>query len=190
MSEARKLLPNQGPRHRKERVKTTSRTFYDRYCLSASNPLSFADWREVIEKFNEKVMREIIDNRNGVSLPHWLGTLMIASVEPSRKPWRVAINFNADKEKEVQLPNLETGGLQCKILYTTYDLKYLREERQLWAFKGCRKFTRTLSKRYRTDWEKYVYLSRTGKISNEFLAYSREKRASYIDKEKYDPLQV
>jgi hypothetical protein len=191
MSEPRKLLPSRGPSYRPKRVEMVSRPFYERYRLSATHPLSFENWKVVIRAFNQKVVDEVIGNRNGVSLPHQLGTLLVASVEPSTKPWRTAINYGMKHtDVEVQLPNIGTGGFQCKIIYSSFDVKYLQEERQLWAFRGCRTFKRSVSKAYLVDWEKYIYLSKTGKISREYLAYSHEKGTSKIDKEKYDPLEA
>jgi len=177
-----------GPYHYPAFVNTTGLPFYERYAAAATNPLSHKDWKKVVEGFNDRIAKEVTLQRNGVSLPHFLGMITMVSVEPSTR--RTAVRYYAGTNTDSEFPNMGTGGLVCKLLYSTFNEKYLKEERKLWSFKPCRLMTRNASRMYRLQWDKYMYLSKASKISYEYRKYRQEEQLSKIDTEKYNPLEV
>jgi hypothetical protein len=189
--ERRPLLKTKG-RFNFKSIKMVSAASWEKYRVSTTNPVDFATWEKLIKTFNERIAMEAITNRNGVSLPYRLGTLFVASVEASKKPWRVARNLKVSSELgySVEEPNLGTGGLQCKIIYSTYEERCTRPERMIWRFKGCRKFTRSLSKAFRVNWEMYLYLSPKTHLSEVYLDYKKKKSLSRIPLEVYNPLEA
>jgi hypothetical protein len=67
--------------------------------------------------------------------------------------------------KQLKNTNLNSDGLLCKIFYSSFASKYKYEFRKLWRFKGCRNFTRAVSKAYTENWKSYVQVDKTMMIS-------------------------
>ena len=177
---------------RRKTIDMSSEKHYKKYRKSTTNPVDFTTWKNVVKGFSEKIVGEIKVNRNGVSLPYRLGILMVIAVEASKKPWRIArnIKLSVDLGHTVEEPNLGTGGLQCKILYSTYEERYTRPERKIWRFKGCRKFTRGVSKVFRENWEYFMYLSPKTTINDAYRDYMKQAAMERVPLDVYNPLEA
>lgn len=154
------------PRFRKERYNLLDAKFFKEFReeFPEYKDVSDKDLRNIIEKFNENLWKEVIANRNGVELPEGLGYLFIGSCPPPSGK-----NIDAPKSlkygKQLKNTNLNSDGFLAKIFYSSFASKYKYEFRKLWRFKGCRNFTRATSKAYKENWKLYVQVDKRVMIS-------------------------
>ena len=53
-----------------------------------------------------------------------------------------------------------------KIVYTNWSTKYRFKNRELWRFKACRNFKRTVAKDYPKNWTKYVIMKNKYRVAH------------------------
>ena len=121
--------------------------------------------KKVVQSFNGKIWKTVLDNRNGVELPDSLGYLFIGSCPAAKK---VNVDYALSKKygKLIQNKNWDTDGNIGKIFYTNYSPKYKFKTRELWAFTGIRQFKRAVAKTYPTNWKRYVTMKDKIRVSN------------------------
>jgi hypothetical protein len=94
----------------------------------------------------------------------------------------------------IQHRNWESDNYLAKLFYTNYyDSKYGFKFHEIWAFKGCREFTKEIGKAYPENWKKYIQVDHTLKISKLYNRYMGDRRRDKIDIERlksYDPLEI
>ena len=123
--------------------------------------------RSIIKTFNETIVEEVIENRNGVELPEFCGRLFIGSCKRKKKP-NVDFKKTADNNLKIQHRNFESDEFLAKIFYSTYEIKHAYKNHQLYAFKACRNFTRRVGKTYPSKWKLYVLIEPFKKITSVF----------------------
>jgi hypothetical protein len=142
--------------------------------------------KEIVYEFNGQMWEAAIDCRDGVELPEGLGNVFIGSC-------KTPVKINRDHQTSeklgttVQNRNLATDGYLAKIFYTNHKTKYRFRNRNLWVFKGDRKFTNTVSSVYKEEWPKYIVVEDYRKISS-FFTNLRKKEyiKKLIDTNKVD----
>ena len=144
------------PRYREKRLgllnKETIKEFKDKKPLYSN--IDDSKLKKIIQLYNEKLWKGVIEYRDGVELPDSLGFLFIGTC-PAGKVVNTNYQVSAQYGKVIQNKNWETDGKMAKIFYTNYTTKYRFKNRGLWGFVACREFKRNVAKEYPKNWTKY-----------------------------------
>jgi hypothetical protein len=122
--------------------------------------------RKIVKTFNETIVEQVIENRDGVNLPEFCGRLFIGSCK-KQKP-NMDYKKTANAGTLIQHRNYESDDYLAKIFYSTYDIKHAYKNHELYAFKGCRNFTRSVGRTYPSKWKIYIQVEPFKKITNLF----------------------
>lgn len=141
------------------------------------------DIRDIIKLFNGILWNDIIENRDGVELPESLGYVFVGSC-PSVKKENVDYAKSIKYGIKVTHKNYDTDGHLGKIFFSNYSAKYKLKDRSIWSFSGSRVFKRTVTKKFKEDWKKYIVIDNTIRISKMYL---NAKSKTYNDKIINDP---
>lgn len=167
MSRPYKKVDKTAPRFRPSSATLLTSEFYNRFYKKHPEyrKYSKAVLKTVIKTFNGFLQQGVIDNRDGVELPESLGYVFLGSCKPPIKE-----NLNHQKSGELGVPvvnrNLNSDSYLAKLFYTNYEQKYRFKNRDLWKFKGCRKFTNSVSEAYVEKWPNYIVVENYVKISS------------------------
>ena len=157
------------PRYRPKRLNLTNTDFYNQFVKD--NPkyskISIKDFKKVIELFNGKIWKNVIEERDGVQLPEQLGYLFVGTC-PRKKGENTDYNKSAKYGIKIQNQNWESDQYTAKIFYTNFETKYRFKNHELWGFTGVRDFKRTVAKAYPQNWKKYVIVDNMMKVSKLF----------------------
>jgi len=167
------------PRYTPDALNALSRSAFFKY-FRKNHPeykhLSEPELRKIIKIFNETIVEQVIENRHGVELPEFVGRLFIGSCPKKQKP-NVDYKKSALSDTIIQHRNFESDNYLAKIFYSTYEIKHSYKNHELFAFKGCRNFTRMVGKTYPENWKKYVLVEPFKKITKLYKqAMSRIER--------------
>ncbi len=169
MAKKYKLPDLNAPRYRPKRLNLTNSDFYNQFVKD--NPkyskLTIKDFKKIIEVFNGKIWKNVIEERDGVQLPEQLGYIFIGTC-PRKKGDNVDYNKSAKYGVKLQNQNWESDQYTAKIFYTNFETKYRFKNHELWGFTGVRDFKRTVAKEYPKNWKKYVTVDNMMKISKLF----------------------
>ena len=121
--------------------------------------------KKVINLYNEKLWKEVIDNRNGVELPDSLGYLFIGTC-PAAKSVNTNYALSRQYGKVLENRNLGTDGKIAKIFYTNLKTKYRFKNRELWQFTAVRQFKRSVAKTYPKQWSKYIVMESKQRVAD------------------------
>ncbi len=172
MSKQYKKPDLKAPRYRPKKLNLTNVEFYNQFIKD--NPkysnLSIKQFKDIINVFNEKIWKTVIDYRDGVELPEQLGYIFIGSCP--RKKSNVDFKKSEHYGVVLQNQNWESDQYLAKIFYTNFETKYRFKNHELWGFKGVRDFTRELGKTYPKEWKKYVQADNKLKISRLFRKHT------------------
>jgi hypothetical protein len=140
----------------------TLKEFKDKYPIYKN--INNEKLKKIIRLFNEKIWKEVIENRNGVELPDSLGYLFIGTCPAAKS---INTNYALSKQygKVLQNKNWETDGKVAKIFYTNYTTKYRFRNRELWQFKAVRQFKRAVAKNYPKKWTKYIIMGNKKRVA-------------------------
>lgn len=119
----------------------------------------------IILKEHGMLLSELVrDTRDGVELPQRLGHVFIGTCHP---PYRknVAYKVSAEYARLLENRNFESDSYVAKIFYSNYGTRFNFRNGELWEFKGHRKFTRMIAHHYPKNWNKYIFIDRTRKLS-------------------------
>lgn len=125
------------------------------------------EFQKMIHAFNTRLWETIIDHRDGIELPENLGHVFIGScmsIKRENVDYGKSIKYGA----KIIHKNYSTDGYVSKIFYTNYSAKYKIKHRNIWGFKACRVFKRTVTKAFQEDYGKYVVIDPTMKTSKLF----------------------
>ena len=120
--------------------------------------------KSIIKLFNERIWKEVIENREGVELPDSLGYLFIGTC-PASKSVNTDYALSKKYGKVLQNKNWETDGKVAKIFYTNYTTKYRFRNRELWQFKAVRQFKRAVAESYPKKWTKYIIMGNKKRVA-------------------------
>jgi hypothetical protein len=148
--------------------------------------------REIIIAANKAIVDTVLDFRDGIELPDQLGHLFLGTCQPKV---RKNVDFKTSMEylKVIQHRNWESDNYLAKIFYTNYGTKYKFKFHDVWAFKGCRGFTKKVGEVYPENWKKYIQVDHTLKVSKLYRRYMRDVRMDEVNKERlidYNPLEL
>lgn len=168
MSKKYKKPDLKAPRYRPKKFNLTNANIYNKFI--EENPIletiCLEKFKEIINKFNGKIWKNIIEYRDGVELPEQLGYIFIGSCP--RKKSNVDYKKSEHYGVTIQNQNWESDQYVAKIFYTNYEGKYKFKNHELWSFAGVRDFKRTVGKTYPTEWKKYILVDNMMKVSRMF----------------------
>lgn len=173
--------PNvRAPRFRPKRYNILNAELFKQFKLKFPQyaNLTYAEFKKIISTCHDILQEHIVEERNGIELEESLGYMFVGTC-PKATTGRQAIDFGKSIKYGVKTyhKNWETDGHGCKIFYTNFSVKYKIQNRELWRFKSCRKFSLLVKEEYPKDWTKYVVVERTAVISQLFI---KEKKKQYL----------
>ena len=123
--------------------------------------------RQICNNFHILFLETVIDKRDGVELPEGLGNIFIGTCQTSKKK---NIDYGKSNKYGVIVTNTNWGtdGKLAKIFYSNFATKYNFDNRECWAFVGCRTFKRSVAKTYPDNWPIYVQVDPMKKIRKLF----------------------
>mgnify|MGYP003135320172 FL=1 len=121
--------------------------------------------KNIIKLFNERIWKEVIENRDGVELPDSLGYIFIGTC-PAAKSVNTDYALSKKYGKVLQNKNWQTDGKVAKIFYTNYSTKYRFKNRELWQFTAVRQFKRSVAKTYPEKWNKYIKMETKKRVAD------------------------
>jgi len=183
------------PRYRPSRLVILNSELFERF--KQDNPkyssISFSQFKNVINLFNETIWKKVIEYRDGVELPEQLGYMFIGTCE--RRKRLIAIDHKKSEMYGVHLQtmNWESDQHVAKIFYTNFETKYRFKNHDLWGFVAYRSFKRQVAATYPKEWKKYVVVDNLTKVSRLFR-YQKEKDQKIQDDtlllENYDEFNL
>jgi len=182
------------PRYRPKRLNLTNTDFYKQFIKD--NPkysqLNIKDFKKIIELFNGKIWKNVIEERDGIQLPEQLGYLFVGTC-PRKKGENTDYNKSAKYGIKLQNQNWESDQYTAKIFYTNFETKYRFKNHELWGFVGVRDFKRTVAKSYPQNWKKYVMVDNMMKVSKlfrleNFKQYKAKETQGFL--ENYDEFNL
>lgn len=173
------------PRYRPTKLNLTNVEFYKKFI--EDNPkydhITNDQFKEIINAFNEKIWKTVIQNRDGIELPEQLGYIFIGSC-PRKKGDNTDYKKSEHYGVKIQNQNWESDQYVAKIFYTNFETKYKFKHHDLWGFTGLRDFKRSVSKEYRVEWKKYIVVDNLLKVSRLF----RKQKFKEFKKKETDML--
>ena len=121
--------------------------------------------KKIIVMYNKNLWNGVIEHRDGVELPDFLGYLFIGTCPPAKS---INTNYSLSKQygKVLQNKNWETDGNIGKIFYTNYSTRYRFKNRELWKFTAVRDFKRAVASKYPKSWTKYIVMKNKYRIAD------------------------
>lgn len=151
-----------------------------------------ATLKMILKKFNTTVVQEVINNRNGISLPESLGWLFIAACN---NPKKKNVDFYKSKTYGVEVTNnnWDSDGKLAKIVYSNMAPKHKFKNREYWSFTACRDFKRGVAKTFPENWQNYTALTPDHKIKDLYLSsIQKDLKTKQIEKdlESYNEFDI
>jgi hypothetical protein len=192
MKEAIKVN-KKGPRYRAPRLNTLSQEWLSEIAKSEDSLVKDTKTiKKILIACNELIANRIVDTRDGIELPEQLGYMFLGTCQPKV---RKNVDFKTTEHylKVIQHRNWESDNYLAKIFYSNYETKYKFKFNDLWAFKGCREFTKKVGVEYPKNWKKYIQVDHTLKIASLYRSSVYQEERKQIDKERledYNPLEL
>lgn len=124
--------------------------------FSMHSELTLPDIRKVVERFNRVLWNTVIEERDGVDLPDFLGRIFISSYKMPHKNNIINYGESIKQGVPIKVQNLDTNGYMMKIYYNNWQSCYRFQHRNLWWFQPHRDFNRTASAEFKRDYIKYA----------------------------------
>ena len=124
---------------------------------------------KIATEFHDLFFDEVGRNPGGCNLPNRLGLIILISYT-GRKSINRALST---KENKVYYNNSDTNDLMCKITYSNYNPNYLFADKGIWYYRPDQNSQRELSKVFKRDFSKYMYLSKLDKLTS--IIYDSKK---------------
>jgi hypothetical protein len=154
------------PRYRQKCVQLLSTNLYKKFKAKyPEHDISYNDFKKIIHTYNIKLREAIMEYRDGVELPESLGYIFIGSCAP------ISTRLNVDYGKSIKYgvltthKNWNSDSRLMKIFYTNYLVKYKLKNKDIWMLAPHRTFKRTASKVFAEDYNKYIKIDPTKKVS-------------------------
>jgi nucleoid DNA-binding protein len=153
------------PRYRPKRLELDGKEFYKALVEKIPNAANIphTDIKKLIKQFNETVLQNIVDNREGVELPQGLGYIFIGSCKIKKE----CVDYGKSIKYGVKVThkNWNTEGYASKIFYSNCTVKYKIPDNNMWIFKAARKLKKEASKAFSENWNKYVHIDPGTRLS-------------------------
>ena len=186
-------LNRKGPRYKAPRFNTLSSEWLSEIANhSEAKVKNLSKIKSIIVATNKILADTIVDFRDGVELPEQLGYMFLGTCQPKVKK-NVDFKTTDHYLKVIQHRNWESDNYLAKIFYSNYETKYKFKFNELWGFKACREFTKTVGKTYPENWKKYIQVDHTLKIARLYRKYIYQEEKKKLDKERledYNPLEI
>ena len=129
--------------------------------------ITLTEFNKIVKAFNTNITEEIIANKNGVSLPELIGSILVMSFPRSK---RKAIDFGASNKSGILTyhRNWDTDDRLGKIVYSSGGKRSIKYSR-LWGFTPTRGFKSKMSEAYRRLWARYIYIDNKSVSINSVL---------------------
>jgi hypothetical protein len=192
MKEAIKVN-KKGPRYRAPRLNTLSAEWLSEIAKSKDSLVKDQKTiKKIVIACNELIAKSIIDTRDGIELPEQLGYMFLGTCQPKIRK-NVDFKTTDNYLKVIQHRNWESDNYLAKIFYSNYETKYKFKFNDLWAFKGCREFTKAVGVEYPKNWKKYIQVDHTLKIASLYRSSLYQEERKIIDQyrlQDYNPLEL
>lgn len=165
--------PNiKGPRFRKDFKEVLCKKLYWKYLEAhpEHSTLTFEKFKQIITTHSGKMWETAVNDRDGIELP--IGGSVFVGSTKIRKKNNYDIQASIKANRPVKHRNYETDGHVAKIYYSPYLSKVGGRDRSIWAFKGSRQFTRSVSKVYPKQWNKYIMITDLHGVIREYKKHS------------------
>ncbi len=153
------------PRYRAKRLEIDGKEFYKSLVdkIPDASKLGHSEVKKLIKQFNETVLQNIVDNREGVELPQGLGYIFIGSCKIKKE----CVDYGKSIKYGIRVThkNWNTEGYASKIFYSNCSVKYKIPDNNMWIFKAARKLKKEASKAFSENWNKYVHIDENTKLS-------------------------
>lgn len=153
------------PRYRPKRLEVDGKEFYKALIekIPEAAKLSHIQIRDLIKQFNETVLQNIVEGREGVELPQGLGYIFVGSCKIKKE----CIDYGKSIKYGIRVThkNWNTEGYASKIFYSNCSVKYKVQDNNLWIFKAARKLKKEVSKAFNENWNKYIHIDQNTKLS-------------------------
>lgn len=145
--------------------------FRDKYPKYSS--INNAELKDILKRFNGALLNNVIENRNGVSLPQHLGNIVICScTRPNKKI--EAVNFYKDGKK-VTYSNISTNNKLMKIFFLPNSVRYPFKYCNLWTFSFNQTEKRYMAKKYAENFERYIEIEKKFCVDNLYKDSKKNK---------------
>ena len=148
--------------------------------------------RKVLVAFSEEMIKNAIDNRDGVELPANLGYCFIG-VCPNPKKYNIDKQKSKDLRVVVRHRNFESDNYLCKIFYSNFTPKSKFQHRDLWNFIPGRNFKKAVSLAFPKNWKRYIQIENYRYISEVFrkiIISKKMRRIESIIPEHYNEFEL
>jgi len=145
--------------------------------------------RRCIEFMNERISKEVLTNRTGVSLPYGLGIILVGACK--LKDNIIDNPLSGEVGVAVANSNLHSDTLVAKVKYSNYLESHLFDNNHMWEFKPCRKLSRAVSAEFKKGnhgnyitfdpFQRVSTLFRKPKISEEKKSKAKENSLDDYD---------
>lgn len=183
--------PNlKAPRYWEKTLNPLTRSFFSELRKQHPELKGFTDSkiRNVIKISNEQIYKDMLEFRDGVEFPEFLGFGFIGTCPKKVKP-NIDYKLSAEYRQLIEHRNWESDNYLASIFYTNYETKYKFKFHQMWGFTPSRNFSRTVSKQYPLTWKKYIQVDHTSNIAKLFridaMTYHQKKKTEEL-LETYD----
>jgi len=129
------------------------------------------DIRIIIKTFNEAIWDNVINHRDGVTLPEQLGDIFVGTCPPKKMTKNVDFKSTQKYNEVVQHRNFESDRYLAKIFYSIYNTKRRYKNGDVWGFKAVRNFSRSVSKSYPKMWKIYHQIEPGKKIADIYRSF-------------------
>lgn len=109
--------------------------------------------KKLAKTVNRYLTKHVINFRDGIDLPERLGVVFIGSLKSKRNP--IDYSLSSAYKQEIRNVNLETNNFFPKIFYSKHTRNHGITVSTIWSFYGSRDFTRSVSKAFKSDYNKY-----------------------------------
>lgn len=123
------------------------------------------DFNLIIKEFNNSIVENAIENRDGVRLPERLGLLQILTFP---RPKRKFVDFGKSNEAgELRYhANWETDNKIGKIVFFNTIEGYSYKNCRFWGLLPSRHFKKQMSQEFKDKWQKYIYVDNKRKLND------------------------
>lgn len=177
------------PRFRRTTLSVLDLSLFEKFQQENPNlQIDYKTYCKVVKAFNAKLRQSVIDNREGIELPEQMGWIFIGACPRKTKTPNPDQVESPKYDKLIQHKNWGSNQYVCKIFYSTYGVRYRYADSKLWYFRPSRIFKRSVSKAFKTNWNKYLKVSPKTKVS--ILLKKQGAKSIKVRKDGYNNRRV
>ena len=128
----------------------------------ALQPFTDKKIRSILRTFNELLIDEIINNRDGFALPYSMGKLVCAYFDNSKKSKDYKTMYDVKAKDQIGFKNWESDGFLAKIVYLPAIERF--GFNHYYGFKATRTFTKKYSAQFKLNFRRFMFFTNRRKI--------------------------